>query len=206
MDLPRRDFLLASVAATARAFAPARLTVPVHRVMNARARCTPAQYRRFWWRIWPEAVRTFANGGILLETSDDTGDIKTTAADRPILVGVRPGVLNLVLTDHIPMRWDVGQGLAGVTTIYYGYHVSMIAIENAHGHQVPYLSVNTCVHEILHALLGDIFVTHPGWFESANREFRTDAFATGLWLFHNGELTRRLAAEYLARLRTAPAG
>lgn len=169
--------------------------------MDARTNCTPEQLHHFWWKIWPEAVRDFQNGGIHLQVTDATGEIKRSPASRPDLVGLQRGVLNLVLTDHIPMYWDRGQALAGVTTFYEGYHVSMIAIRYAHGDQIPFLSVNTCVHEILHALLQDIFLTRGKWFHSGEHEFRVDWYGTMLWL-HDGAAVRESARQYLARLRS----
>jgi hypothetical protein len=77
----------------------------------------------------------------------------------------------------------------------------MIALWYAHGNQVPFLSVNTCVHELLHALLQDIFVSRPKWFDSREREMRIDWCATRLWLFHDGASIRDSAQAYLARLR-----
>jgi hypothetical protein len=114
-------------------------------------------------------------------------------------------MLNLVLTDHIPMKWDNGRALAGATTIFEGYHVSLIALQYAHGNQVPFFSVNTCVHEMLHALLQDVFVSRPNWFQGGERESRTDWYATCLWLFHNGAAVRQSARGYLERLQAAQA-
>ena len=111
--------------------------------------------------------------------------------------------MNLVLTDHIPMKWDNGRALAGITTIQGGYHVCLIALQYAHGNQVPFLSVNTCVHELLHALMQDVFVRRPTWYQTGGREFRIDWYATGLWLFHDGAAIRKSAQAYLNRLRTA---
>jgi hypothetical protein len=74
--------------------------------MDIRTKCTPEQLRRFWWRIWPEAVRDFNRGGIQLQCTDAKGEIRLSAGDRPIFVGLQRGVINLVLTDHIPMAWD----------------------------------------------------------------------------------------------------
>ena len=112
------------------------------------------------------------------------------------------GAINLVVTDHIPM--DYG-GLAGVTTLWEGYHLCVIALNSAHGNQVPYFSVNTCVHELLHALLQDIFVSTPKWYQTGEREIRIDWYATQLWLFHDGSAIRKSAEGYLARLRSAVA-
>ena len=199
--LTRRQLLSAAVAAAA---LPAQqpLIVPVRRVMDSRAKCTPEQFHHFWWSIWPEAVRDFRNGGIALQVSDASGEIKRTAGGRPDFVGLARGVLNLVLTDHIPMNWDRGQALAGVTTLYESYHLCLIAISYAHGDQIPFLSVNTCVHEILHALLGDVFVSRGKWYRSGEREFRTDWYGTLLW-FHDGAAVRKSAREYLGRLQSS---
>ena len=169
--------------------------------MDARAQCPPEQLQAFWWSIWPEAVRDFSRGGIDLQTSDGPGEVRRSPADKPIFVGLRRGVINLVLTDHIPMHWDSGRGLAGVTTIYDGYHVCMVALRYAHGNQIPFLSVNTCVHELLHVLLQDVFVSQPKWFQTGGREFRIDWYATGLWLFHDGTAIRKSAEAYLDRMR-----
>jgi hypothetical protein len=157
-----------AAAATTRSRAPAWLQVPVHRIMDARAHCTPQQLRHFWSSIWPEAVRTFSQGGIELQTSDGPGEVKLSPGSNPIFVGLRPAVINLVLTDHVPTNWDKGRALAGVTTLWNGFPVSMIAIPYAHGNQIPFVSVNTCVHELLHTLFQDIFVGGPKWYQSVN--------------------------------------
>jgi hypothetical protein len=198
----RRHFIRSAAAAASHPGALARLLVPVHRVMDSRARCSPEQLHQFWSGIWPEAVRDFSRGGIGLETSDAPGEVRRSPGDTPIFIGLRRGVINLVLTGHIPMKWDNGRALAGVTTIHDGYHVCMVALQYAHGNQVPYLSVNTCVHEILHALLRDVFVRRPAWYQTGGREFRIDAYATGLWLFHDGAAIRQSARAYLQRLRS----
>ena len=90
-----------------------------------------------------------------------------------------------------------------MTTVHDGYHVCMVALPYAHGNRTPFLSVNTCVHELLHALLQDVFVGHPKWYQAGDREFRIDWSATGLWLFHDGTAIRKSAREYLDRLRLA---
>jgi hypothetical protein len=75
----------------------------------------------------------------------------------------------------------------------------MIALYEAHPHQVPYLSVNTCVHELLHVLLDDVAETRPKGWRGAAREFRIDLYATRLWLFHDGAEIRKAAQSYLVR-------
>jgi len=199
--MTRRAFLWTSaMAAGVASSAASPVIVPVHRIVDARAKCTVEELRRFWWRIWPEAVRNFSAAGIQLKASDGAGEIRRSAADRPIFSGLQRGVLNLVLTDYLPLYWDGGRALAGVTTIYEGCHLCLIALRYAHGNQVPFISVNTCVHEMLHALMQDIFVNRPRWYQSAGREFRIDSCATSLWLFHDGAAIRPSARNYVRRL------
>jgi hypothetical protein len=197
----RRYFIRTAAAAVIGAAESTPLPVPVHRIVDARAQCPPEERRRFWSNIWPEAVRDFGRGGIELQTSDGPGEVRRSPGDKPIFVGLRRGVINLILTDQLPLYWDNGRALAGVTTIYDGYHVCMIALRYAHSNQIPFLSVNTCVHELLHALLQDVFVSRPKWYQSGGREFRIDSYATSLWLFHDGGGIRQSARAYLARLR-----
>jgi hypothetical protein len=201
--LTRRDFIWTIAAPAFASSVPARVQIPIHRIVDAKAQWPQERIQHFWWSIWPEAARTFANGGIDLQTTDGPGEIRHTAGDRPIFIGLRRGVMNLVVTDHIPMLWDNARALAGVATLYEAYPLCLIALRYAHGNQIPFLSVNTCVHELLHAFLQDIFVTRPSWFQSASRESRIDSYATGLWLFHNGSTVRKFALGYLERVRSA---
>ena len=173
--------------------------------MDLHPQCSPEDLQRFWSSIWPEAARNFGRGGIDLQTTDGPGEVRRTAGDKPIFLGLRRGVINLVLTGYIPMNWDRARALAGVTTIYDGYHVCLIALRFAHGNQVPFLSVNTCVHELLHALLQDVYVNRPSWYRGGQREFRIDWYATRLWLFHDGRAIRASGRDYLARLRAEAA-
>jgi hypothetical protein len=122
-----------------------------------------------------------------------------------VFIGLERGVINFIVTDHIPIEWDNGRALSGVTTLYRGYHLCMVALDHAHGHQVPFLSVNTCVHELLHALLHDIFEARPKGSLGKAREFRIDAYATRLWLFHDGAAIREAARSYVQRLRSETA-
>jgi hypothetical protein len=177
--------------------------VPIHRVVDGHAQFTPEELRNFWWSIWPEATRDFNSGGIQLSTSDGKGEIGRSAAARPIFRGLEHGVVNMVLTDHLPLYWDDARALPGTTTIDEGYHLCLIALRYAHANQVPFVSINTCVHELLHALMQDIFKSRPGGFGTMLREFQIDAYATRLWLFHDGGDIRDSARAYIARLRSA---
>jgi hypothetical protein len=199
--MTRRGFLYATAALPPAT--PTKVTVPIHRIVDAKARFPAGSPQRFWHSIWPEAVTDFGRGGITLQTSDGPGEVGHTAADRVFFNGLRRGVLNLVLTDSLPLYWDNARALAGVTTLDRGYHLCLIALRYAHGDRVPFLSVNTCVHEILHALMLDIFLTHPSAYQVAEREYRIDWYATRLWLFHDGGAVRRSAQVYLDRLRAA---
>jgi hypothetical protein len=201
----RRDFIRTAAVAGVRPSAAPRFVLPIHRVVDARARVPPARIRYFWSTVWPEAYRVFSQSGIELQTDDARGEVKRSPGDRPILVGLRRGALNLVLTDHVPMYWEQGRALAGVSTVYEGYHICMVAMLYAHANQVPYFSTNTCVHELLHALLQDILVKHPKWYQVADRETRVDWYATRLWLFHDGAAVRNSARAYLERLHSSAA-
>jgi hypothetical protein len=188
----RRQFLAAA--------APDRVTVPLHRITDTRVRCGPAPLARFWSSVWPEAYRVFQRGGVDLRTTDGPGEIRRSAADRPLFIGLRRGAVNLVLTDHLPMHWEKGRARAGASTLVEGCAVCVVALLYAHGNQVPYLSVNTCVHEILHVLLQDIYAPEPKWLETGERELAVDSQATQLWLFGAGADVRRSARACLKRL------
>lgn len=187
-------------AAIAAVVPSGRIKIPVHRIVDAKAHFPPGVLEHFWSSIWPEAVRDFGRGGIDLQTTDGPGAITHTAADRALFSGLQSGALNLVLTDTLPLYWDNARALAGATTLVRGYCVSVIALRYAHGDRVPFLSVNTCVHEMLHALLLDIFVARPSSYQSVEREYRVDWYATRMWLFHDGGAVRQSARTFLARL------
>ena len=106
-----------------------------------------------------------------------------------------------MLTDRLPLYWDNGRALPGVATISDGYHVCLLSLWYAHAHQVPFVSVNTCLHELLHALMQDVFIRRPAWYQTIGREGRIDTYATRLWLFRDGAAVRRSAQEYVNRLR-----
>jgi hypothetical protein len=200
--MTRRDFLAIAAASSTVSGNSQALNVPVHRVMDTAAPGYPPELlQRFWGSIWPEAYREFQRAGIHLETSDGSGEVRRRASGRPTLKGLRPGVINLVLTDYIPPFWDDGRALAGVSSVYEGHSFCMLALSNAHGNQVPFLSVNTCVHELLHVLLGDVYISRPKWYQEGGREYRIDWYATRLWLFHEGTAVKEFARANLALLR-----
>jgi hypothetical protein len=55
---------------------------------------------------------------------------------------------------------------------------------------------------LMHALMQDILVSHPKWYQVSEREFRADWCATQLWLFHDGEAVRKSARVYLERVQS----
>ncbi|HTS30357.1 MAG TPA: hypothetical protein VMH81_31005 [Bryobacteraceae bacterium] len=195
--MTRRAFI--STALVWRAAPPPPSIVPVHVVIDGRV--NGRQIARFWTRLWPQALADLASGGVRLETSVANGEVRRSPGGRPIFVRLDRTVLNLVVTDQIPMIWDRARALSGVTTRYQGFHVCVVALNYAHGHQIPFLSVNTCLHELLHALLGDIFEDRPAGFHGAAREFRVDWYATRLWLFGDGGYLRQASQAYVERLR-----
>jgi hypothetical protein len=203
----RRDLLKLGLFAAAPSrplsAAAAPLVVPVHRVLDKRANCTKEQLDGFWRQIWPEAVRDLSRCGIQVASTDQAGEIRRSPSSRPIFTGVKRGLINLVLTREIPLAWSKARGLAGTTTIWEGYHVCVIALDYAHGHRIPFIGVNTCLHELLHALMQDVFVTRATSWEARQREIRVEWLATRLWLFKDGSGIRESAEAYLQRLRSA---
>jgi len=185
-------------------FAQAPLAVPVLLILDSRAKPAPERLQRFTAEIWPEAVRNFSAGGIQLQVRNGKGEMGRAASSRPVFKGLEHGVINVVVTDYIPLEWDKARGLAGVTTQYDGYHLCLIALQHAHGNKFPYLSLNTCVHELLHVLMLDIFELRPKGTPGEQREWRIDRAATHLWLFNEAKEIRRLAAEYSRRLQALP--
>src|SRR4029077_20116543 len=104
------------------------LVVPIRHIVDSRAGWTPQRIGHFWSSIWPEAVRDFAASGIQLRSSVCAGEIRRTAGDRPNFIRLERGVVNVVLTDLIPLRGSAGRALCGVTTRYDGYDLCLIAV------------------------------------------------------------------------------
>lgn len=177
------------------------VTVPLCLVRDTKAKLTREANQDFWGQLWPQAVGNFAAGGIRLEWKTVDGTVERPPGRQPVVTGLDPARLNLVLTSTIPMEWDSGRSLSGVTLRYRGLHVSMISLYRAHGHLMPLISVNTCVHEILHALMLDIYDVNPQGLTGAEREFRIDYLASRLWLFHDGSGIRGSARKYVERLK-----
>jgi hypothetical protein len=168
--------------------------------MDRLGKWNTASLRYFWYTVWPEALREFGRGGVRIEPTFVQGEVQRWPGAQPYLVGLEPGVLNVILTPRIPLKWDQGLGLNGVTARYKGCHFCMIAVNRAHGHQIPFLSTNTLVHELLHALLQDIFEDRPEGIRGDYREFRVDCYATRMWLLPGAPSIREAARLYLNRL------
>jgi hypothetical protein len=200
--MTRRHFvsLAAAVVSTGE---QAPVVIPVHRVVDANAPSSAENRQRFWWKIWPETVRDFNRAGVQLQTTDATGEIRHTAGDRPIFIGLERGAINLVLTDHIPPLWDNAHALAGMSVLMGGYAVCLIALRFAHGHQIPFFSTNVCLHEMLHVIFQDIYIQKPKWYVEHDHELRNDSYATRLWLFHDGAAIHRAAQSFAGRLRAS---
>lgn len=158
-----------------------------------------AQREWFASQLWGQAVRDFASIGVRLESHAAIGEIKRSPAGRPVFTTLEYRLVNIVVTDVVPMAWDRGRGLGGVTTRWEGYDVCVISLAHAHGHQIPFVSVNTCVHELLHVLLNDVRENRPEGLAGDMRELRTDWYATRLWLFSEGAFIRESASKYLRR-------
>jgi hypothetical protein len=200
--MTRRD-LLQSAALFAAPLAPApesRLEIPLHRVMDKNARCGPAQIRNFFSTVWDEAVHDFAKGGITFSIVERTGEVLRYPSGKPLFKCLDRGMINVVLTDRVPVDWDTGRSLAGAATLYEGFCVCVISMTEAHGNQIPFLAVNTVLHELLHIFLQDVFVSREGVVHGQSREARVDMYATRLWLFGDGAAVRQSARACLKRL------
>src|SRR4051812_294491 len=196
----RREFLGLVPAILAARAAPANVTVPVDILIDKDAKLSDDTVRRFW-ALWAEAVSDFGWCGVFFQTRVRDAGMWRPEHRQPVIAGVGEGVLNLVVTNSIPLAWDVTRTVRGITTLYRGRHLCLIAMNNAGRNRVPLIAVNTCIHELLHALLLDIFQPRPEGATGQVRELRVDWLATRLWLFHSGGGIRESARQYVQRLR-----
>ena len=176
------------------------IEVPVLRVLNRHMECSATEVRQFAAKVWDEAARTFRSCGVCLRTIDRQGEIHYYPSGLPRFSSLERGMLNVVLTDRIPLVWDNGRSLAGVATVHEGYHVSVIAMKRAYPNRVPVIAVNTVVHEMLHVFCGDIFQRRTSLIHEYHREALVDWLATRLWLLERGTDIRRSAEMYVLRL------
>jgi hypothetical protein len=201
----RRAIGAGVLLAAGRAFgAGAHLEIPLLRVSDKYSRSGAAQRSQFLTEIWGEAEQVFAKAGMPLRTIDRAGEVLQYPSGRPRFRCLDRSMINVVLTDRVPLDWDKGRSLAGVSALYEGFCICVISMNEAHGNQIPFLSVNTVVHELLHVLLQDVFRDRSSVFHGQSSEARVDLHATRLWLFGGDETARESARGCLERLRRMP--
>lgn len=155
-------------------------TLAVHLITDSVSLPTDARIANFHDRIWPEAVRDLAKAGTVVCRSTGPGRIIRPPDRPPILEGIVRGVINMYLTTSVPMYWDYGRALRGIAFDHRGHRVAVIALNYAHALRFPYLSTNTCLHELLHFIVGDTnLMKSQGWAASL-RELRVEGLATRL--------------------------
>jgi len=184
--------------------AAAHLEIPLLRITDKHARSGAATRSQFLGGVWREAEQVFAKGGITLRAQDQAGEVLQYPSGRPLFRCLDRSMINVILTDRVPLDWDKGRSLAGVSTLYEGFCVCVLSLEEAHGNQIPFLSVNTAVHELLHVLLQDVFTDRTTLIHGQSAEARVDFHATRLWLFGGDETLRDSARSCLERLRGMP--
>lgn len=184
--------------------AGAHLEIPLLRITDKHARSGSAQRNQFLTGIWKEAEQVFAKGGIALRAADRAGEVLQYPSGRPLFRCLDRSMINVVLTDRVPLDWDKGRSLAGVSSLYEGFCLCVLSMEEAHGNQIPFLSVNTVVHELLHVLLQDVFVDRTSAIHGQGAEARVDFYATLMWLFGDGAHVRESARGCLARVARMP--
>jgi hypothetical protein len=196
--MTRRQLL--HTAAILRAPSEPGLEIPLHRLLDKNAKCSPAQIKAFFSKVWDEAIRNFAQGSITFRIAGSSGEVLKHPSGQPRFKNLQHGIINVVLTDRVPLDWDKGRSLPGISTLYEGFCVCVISLDEAHPNQIPFFAVNTVLHELLHILLQDIFVPRPDVIHSQAREARVDLYATRLWLFSDGAAILKSARPCLQRL------
>jgi hypothetical protein len=194
-------FLLAPGIAAA---AKAHVEIPLLRITDKHAHSAAGKRSEFLEGVWKQAEEVFASGGMKLRAIDRDGEVLQYPSGRPLLRCLDRSMINVVVTDRVPLDWDKGRSLAGVSSLYEGFCLCVISTEEAHGNQIPFLSVNTVVHELLHALLHDVFVDRTSVIHGQAAEARVDLYATRLWLFGDGAAVRESARQCLDRLSRMP--
>lgn len=82
------------------------LTIPINQVIDSRIQWGEEKTERLWSRIWLEAVRDFGYCGIDLQSKSRTAEVGRSPSGQPEIDGLEPRMINLVVTDHIPLGWD----------------------------------------------------------------------------------------------------
>jgi hypothetical protein len=203
--MTRRKAIGATIlVAGAASGATAPVEIPLVRIMDKYAQSKPATRTQVLTVIWKEAEQVFAGAGMPLRTIDRVGEVLQYPSGRPRFRCLERGVINIVLTDRVPLDWDKGRSLAGVSAMYEGFCICVISMNEAHGNQIPFISVNTIAHELLHVLLQDVFRDRTSVFHGQSAEARVDLHATRLWLFGSDETVRKSTQVCLERLRSMP--
>src|SRR4051794_17225086 len=117
--MTRRDILQAA-ALLATPSGP-QLEIPVHRMLDKNARCSPVQVKTFLSSVWNEAVHNFAQGSIALRVTESNGEVQKYPSGKPRFRCLQREMINVVLTDRIPLDWDKGRSLPGISTLYEGF-------------------------------------------------------------------------------------
>jgi hypothetical protein len=180
-----------------------RVEVPLLLMTNKHSKLKAEELSAFRSTVWDEAQRMFASCGVDLKLEERVGELLKYPGGRPRFIGLEKQSLNVVLTDQIPLSWDQAKYKAGLATRYEGHHLCLIAVRAAHPNRVPFLDVNSVVHEMLHVFLLDIFSKKDGILHGQDREVRVDWHATRMWLLRGDEAVRKAAAEYVKRLGRA---
>src|ERR1044071_5681974 len=100
----RREFLgLMPATLVARAATTAPLvTVPVDILIDKDAKLSEYTIRSFW-ALWAEAVRDFGWCGVFFQTRIRDAGMWRPPHRQPVIAGLGEGVLNLVVTNSIPL-------------------------------------------------------------------------------------------------------
>ncbi len=138
--LTRRQLLGAMAAGGALTGRAGDLVVPVHQIFDGSTKWNQERLSWFRSRLWPEAEGDLKKCGIRLQVTSATGDVERPAWREPVVKGLQRGVINFVITGRIPILWDRGRGLSGVSSLYRGHHMCMIALIRANMHQAPFIS------------------------------------------------------------------
>jgi hypothetical protein len=129
--------------------------------------------RWFWECLLREAEHDLIHAGVRITSTVGQGWIERGDIDA-FFHGVQPEAINVYVTHWIPLCWDLGRGLCGLSGLAGATEVIVVSAENAHRHIVPYLATNTLAHEIGHVLRGDLRLRNPGGWEEQQRELSLD--------------------------------
>ena len=78
--------------------------------------------------------------------------------------------------------------------------LAVVALKDAYPNRLPFVAVNTMVHELLHVIRGDIFLRRGGLLNGADHEAAVDWQATQLWIQGSLPGIKRSAGTYVQKL------